>query len=147
MNFQENIRELEGALRRFVNYCVAFDIKYNLENAMASLESILPSERERNTEGSSRNIELVKSVVSSYFNINVKELSGSSRKQDIVYARSIAIYLIRTKYNVGLKKIGECLGNRDHATIAHAIDKIEYGIKNDECIQLDVKNIVDKLNK
>jgi len=147
MNFQENIRELEGALRRFVNYCVAFDIKYNLENAMASLESILPSERERNTEGSSRNIELVKSVVASYFNINVKELSGSSRKQDIVYARSIAIYLIRTKYNVGLKKIGECLGNRDHATIAHAIDKIEYGIKNDECIQLDVKNIVDKLNK
>lgn len=147
VNFQENIRELEGALRRFVNYCVAFDIKYTLENAITSLESILPSERERNFEGSNRNIELVKSVVSSYFNINVKELSGSSRKQDIVYARSIAIYLIRTKYNIGLKKIGECLGNRDHATIAHAIDKIDYGIKNDECIRLDVNNIVDKLNK
>lgn len=146
-NFQENIRELEGALRRFVNYCVAFDIKYNLENAITSLESILPSERDRNTEGSNRNIELVKSVVSSYFNINVKELSGSSRKQDIVYARSIAIYLIRTKYNIGLKKIGECLGNRDHATIAHAIDKIDYGIKNDEYIKLDINNIVDKLNK
>jgi chromosomal replication initiator protein len=30
-NFEENVRELEGALRRFVNYCVAFNIDYTLE--------------------------------------------------------------------------------------------------------------------
>lgn len=146
-NFEENVRELEGALRRFVNYCVAFNIDYSMENAISSLESILPSEKESNSEASSKNIELVKSKVANYFNINVKDLSGTSRKQEIVYARSIAIYLIRTKYNVALKKIGECLGNRDHATIAHAINKIEDGVKNDEYIRQDVNNIVDKINK
>ena len=146
-NFEENVRELEGALRRFVNYCVAFNIDYTLENAKLSLESIISSNKSSSNEVSSSQAENVKTIVASYFNIPVKELSGSSRKQEIVYARSIAIYLLRTKYNIGLKKIGEYLGNRDHATVAHAIDKIEDGIKSDECISQDVTNLVDKLNK
>lgn len=146
-NFEENVRELEGALRRFVNYCVAFNINYTIDNAKLSLESIISSNKTSASDISSSSAEKVKNLVSTYFNIPVKELSGSSRKQEIVYARSIAIYLLRTKYNVGLKKIGEYLGNRDHTTVAHAIDKIEDGIKTDEYIKQDVENIVDKLNK
>lgn len=146
-NFEENVRELEGALRRFVNYCVAFNIDYTLENAKISLESIISTNKNSGNDSSNSQAEKVKSVVASYFNIPVKELSGTSRKQEIVYARSITIYLLRTKYNIALKKIGEYLGNRDHATISHAIDKIEDGIKNDEYISQDVNNLVDKLNK
>ena len=146
-NFEENVRELEGALRRFVNYCVAFNIDYTLENAKISLESIISTNKNPGNDSSNSQAEKVKSVVASYFNIPVKELSGTSRKQEIVYARSITIYLLRTKYNIALKKIGEYLGNRDHATISHAIDKIEDGIKNDEYISQDVNNLVDKLNK
>ncbi len=146
-NFEENVRELEGALRRFVNYCVAFNIDYTLENAKLALESIISSNKNTSEEMSSNQVEKVKSIISSYFNIPVKELSGSSRKQEIVYARSVTIYLLRTIYNIGLKKIGEYLGNRDHSTIAHAIDKIEDGIKTDEFISQDVRNLIDKLNK
>ena len=146
-NFEENVRELEGALRRFVNYCVAFNIDYTLENAKLSLEAIISTNKSTNVDNSNSQAEKVKSVVASYFNIPVKDLSGTSRKQEIVYARSITIYLLRTKYNVALKKIGEYLGNRDHATVSHAIDKIEDGIKMDEYIKQDVDNLVDKLNK
>lgn len=145
-NFEENVRELEGALRRFVNYCVAFNIDYTLEYAITSLESILPSTKVSQDNFNS-NIELVKDCVASYFNIPVKELAGKSRTQAIAYARMIAIYLIRTKYNVSLKKIGESFGNRDHSTIAHAVDSIENDIKNNEYVKQDVDNIVDKLNK
>ncbi len=146
-NFEENVRELEGALRRFINYCVAFDVKFTLENAIQSLESIIPNGKDSNSENSNSYIELVKNRVSSYFNINAKDLSGPSRKQEIVYARSVAMYLMRTKYNVGLKKIGESLGNRDHSTTAHAISKIEDEIKFDTLVKQDIDNIVDKLNK
>ena len=103
-NFEENVRELEGALRRFVNYCVAFNIDYTLENAKLSLEAIISTNKSTNFDNSNSQAEKVKSVVASYFNIPVKELSGTSRKQEIVYARSITIYLLRTKYNVALKK-------------------------------------------
>lgn len=146
-NFDENVRELEGALRRFVNYCVAFNINYTLENAKLSLESIISTNRSSANDYSITQAEKIKSVVASYFNIPVKELSGVSRKQEIVYARSITMYLLRTVANIGLKKIGELLGNRDHATVSHAIDKITDGIKNDEYIRQDVDNLVDKINK
>ncbi len=146
-NFEENVRELEGALRRFVNYCVAFNIDYTLENAKFALESIISSNNSSGNDSSNSQAEKVKTVVASYFNIPVKELSGTSRKQEIVYARSITIYLLRTKYNIALKKIGEYLGNRDHATVSHAIDKIEDGLRDDEYIRQDVENLVDKLNK
>lgn len=145
-NFEENVRELEGALRRFVFYCVSFDINYTLECAINSLGSILPSTK-LSQDIFNSNIDLVKECVSSYFNVSVKELVGNSRTQTIAYARMIAIYLIRTKYNVGLKKIGESFGNRDHSTIAHAVDRIENDIKINESVKQDVDNIVDKLNK
>ena len=146
-NFEENVRELEGALRRFVNYCVAFNINYTLENAKISLEPIISIDKKENHSATDSQAEKVKNLVASYFNIPVKELSGSSRKQEIVYARSVTIYLLRTIYNVALKKIGEYLGNRDHATIAHAVDKIDDGIKMDEYIKQDIANLVDKLKK
>lgn len=146
-NFEENVRELEGALRRVVNYCVAFDINYTLENAQIALESIISTDKKENISATNSQAEKVKNLVASYFNLPVKELSGSSRKQEIVYARSITIYLLRTIYNIGLKKIGEYLGNRDHATVAHAIDKIEDGIKTNEDVSQDVAILVDKLKK
>ena len=43
-NFDQNIRELEGALRRFISYCVSLNIKFTLENA-SSLNSILPKNK------------------------------------------------------------------------------------------------------
>lgn len=145
-NFEENVRELEGALRRFISYCVAFNFEYTVENAKVALESIMPS---ANTFSDSikQNAENVKNAVASYFNITVKDLVGASRKQDIVYARSVAIYLLRTKYNIALKKIGEFLGDRDHATVAHAIDKIEDEVKKDDFVKQDVNNLIARLDK
>ena len=146
-NFDENVRELEGALRRFVSYCVAFNVDFTLDNAKISLESLISKEKQTQCDINSTHIEKVKSVVSSYFNINVRDLSASSRKQEIVYARSITIYLLRTVLKLPLKKIGECLGGRDHATVAHAIDKITNSLNNDALIRQDVDILTDKISK
>ncbi len=145
-NFSENVRELEGALRRFINYCVAFNIEYSLENAIVALESILPTNVSSKNDTTTKIVEDVKKEIISYFNLTEKELLGTSRKKEIVYARNLAIYLIRTLYNIPLKKIGECL-NRDHATVSHALNRTEYDIKNDEFVKQDVDNLVKNLNK
>ena len=144
-NFSENVRELEGALRRFINYCVVLNREFNLETAVSALESIIPTNCSAVNDSSSIQIDKVKELVSSYFNISEKDLTGNSRKQDLVYARNLAIYLSRTKYNVPLKKIGECF-NRDHATVVHSVKKIEDDITMDEFIKQDVDNLIKKLN-
>lgn len=146
-NFDENVRELEGALRRFVSYCVAFNIDYSLENAESSLKSLISKDKQGQEEVNSSYVEKVKSIVASYYNVSVRDLSAASRKQDIVYARTIAIYLLRTLFNMPLKKIGDCLGGRDHATVAHAIDKINNTIAEDVMIKQDIDVLIEKINR
>lgn len=140
-NFDENVRELEGALRRFVTYCVSFNIDYTLENAQIALEAILSKEKANNTTFNAAHVEKIKDIISSYFNINVKELSSTSRRQDFVYARSIVVYFLKSKFNLSLNKIGSLLGGRDHATISHAYEKILEQLKTDSNVSEDVKNI------
>ena len=52
------------------------------------------------------------------------------------------MYLCREIISTPLK-ISESLGNRDHTTVMHGIEKIENGIKNDD----NLKNTIDILKK
>ena len=87
----------------------------------------------------------VKTVVSTYFNVSVRDIVGSSRKQEIAYVRMVTIYLLRTILNLPLKKIGELLGGRDHATIAHSIDKIANSIETDVSVKQDIDILRQKI--
>ena len=77
----------------------------------------------------------------------MRDLSASSRKQEIVYARMITIYLLRNVIKLPLKKIGEYLGGRDHATILHAIDKITKSLNEDALVRQDIDHLTEKINK
>ena len=146
-NFDQNVRDLEGALRRFISYCVSFNIDFNYDNAVLALDAIISTNKNTSNSGTKLHIEKIKEIIASYFNINVKELSGPSRKQEYVYARQLTVYILKTKYNQTLTAIGAALGGRDHATISHAFDKISESIKTDSNIKEDVGNLISNLDK
>ncbi len=58
------------------------------------------------------------------FRVNLAELKGDKRTQDIVYPRHVAMYLARELTDVSLPKIGAKFGGRDHSSVIHAKDKI-----------------------
>lgn len=145
-HFTNNVRELEGALRRFINYCVSFCIEYSLENAKISLDSIIDQPSDEPDEIDFKNITSVKKAVSNYYGISLSDLSSASRKKELVLPRQIAIYLIRNHFNIPLQKIGEHFGSRDHTTIAHACGKVEAMIDTDWTVKQDIDNIMKKLN-
>ena len=146
-NFDQNVRDLEGALRRFISYCVSFNIDFNYDNAVLALDAIISNSKNTSNSGTKLHIEKIKEIISNYFNINVKELSGPSRKQEYVYARQLTVYILKTKYNQTLTSIGSALGGRDHATISHAFDKIQDAINSDPNIKEDVDNLISTLDK
>ena len=145
-HFSNNVRELEGALRRFINYCVSFCIEYSLENAKISLDSIIDQPSEESEEIDFKNITNVKKAVSKYYGISLSDLSSASRKKELVLPRQVAIYLIRNRFNIPLQKIGEHFGSRDHTTIAHACGKVESMIDVDWTVKQDIDNIMKMLN-
>lgn len=148
--FQNNIRELEGALRRVINYCVALNMPFTLENAQTALDGILPKNRKNNKVESDEVliIKNVKDAVCSYFApLSLSDLESNSRKQNITYPRQLAMYILKNTFKLQLNVIGEAFGGRDHATVGHGIDKITNMIKTDNLVKRDLENLQEKLKK
>ncbi|MCK9536414.1 MAG: chromosomal replication initiator protein DnaA [Bacilli bacterium] len=144
--FTNNIRDLEGALRRYVTYCVSLNIPFTVENLYIALERLIPEDEEEKNI-SSKLFENVKREVAAYYKVAVSDLESPSRKQVFTYARQMAIYIIKAHYNPSLKLIGEFFGNRDHATISHSFDKIKNLLKTNPLVKNDYDILIKKINK
>ena len=142
--FPNNIRDLEGALRTFINYCICMNCSFSKDNLFIALENLLPKNLEK-TDSAKNTIDDVIKIICSYYNISSNDLISSSRKQQIAYARQMLMYILRVNFNIPLQVIGDNIGKRDHATIAHGIDKITELIKKDNLTKNDYEILIKKI--
>ncbi|HEY4233134.1 MAG TPA: DnaA/Hda family protein [Lacipirellulaceae bacterium] len=82
-------------------------------------------------------------AVAKYCAVPQKLLKSSSRRQSVVLARSIAVYLSRELAGLSYERIGAGLGGRDHSTIMHSYRKIERLISRD----LVTRTTIDELRQ
>lgn len=140
-NIKSNIRELEGAINKVVAFAKLEQREVTLELAEQALKDIIsPDEKKIITP------EYIISMVAEHFNVSVDDLSGNKRSSKIVIPRQVAMYLCREIISTPLKSIGKSLGNRDHTTVMHGIDKIENEIKNDENLKKTIDTLKKKIN-
>jgi chromosomal replication initiator protein len=66
-----------------------------------------------------------------HFGLKLADLKSSSRRQAIVTARGVAIYLARLLTRHSLQEIGSYFGGRDHTTVLHGHRRTEKMIKRD----------------
>ena len=62
------------------------------------------------------------------------DLTGPSRRQPLVTARQIAMYLCRELTDLSLPKVGALFGGRDHTTVLYAVEKVKRLIQTDRDI-------------
>ena len=137
---RENIRELEGALNRIVAY-------HQLSNSAPTKESaksLLITTTAKPTHGGVTCKRLME-MVSEFFDISLKDLSGASRKKELVIPRQITMYLLREELSFSFPHIGQQLGGRDHTTAMHACTKIEEYLSKNEKIRNDVALLRQKI--
>lgn len=132
--FTDNIRELEGALKRVI--------------AMASLthQPVTRSLTERalqdffTTEVEIKPTDII-ARVAKYFHLTFDDLVGPARPRNVTLARQIAMYLTRDMTSMSLVNIGQIFGGRDHTTVMHACKHI-----NDEMQEKqEIYNYVNEL--
>ena len=70
-------------------------------------------------------------VVARHYEAAAADLRGKSRRQSVVEARSMAMYLCRRLTSASYAAIGRYFGNRDHTTVLHSCRKIERLAKDD----------------
>lgn len=139
-NIQENIRELEGALNRIA----AFHQLNNTTPTIESVKSILGGVT-ANIKKAGLTSKKLLNRVALFYDIKMEELLGSSRKNEIVVPRQIAMFLMRSELNSSYPNIGQNIGGRDHTTAMHACDKINRLIEENEKIKNDIAILKQKL--
>ena len=121
---QNNIRELEGALNKVVASHQFKGLTPNLKSVKEILNDYVS-----NIQTRSLTPKEVIEATAKFYNVTYKDLTGKSRKKELVWPRQIAIFLIREEIGSSYPAIGAELGGRDHTTAMHSYNKIEQEIK------------------
>jgi len=141
--FDNNVRELEGALKRVLFYCTAFNIEFTVKNAEAALENLVKPRINDNFLNENK-IKNIMSIVSDYYRISTSDLISKKRTAKYVFPRQVSMYLIKTLYDLPYKKIGTFFNNRDHSTVMHSVEKINNEIEMDINVKKDVEKLMVK---
>ena len=144
-NFTNNIRELEGAINRLVNYCLTCELEINLDNTKEALSAIIVNNSKSKITTNDNYTDTI-GIVADFYNISYDDVIGTKRQSKIVLARQIAMYVLKSKYGLAYKKIGSLFGGKDHSTVMSSVEKIENEIKNNGDIKMAVEAINKKLN-
>ena len=143
-NINSNVRDLEGALlklKAFIDFSKLPNLAITKEVVDAALGDLIKP------QPMDIDINDIQKEVAKHYAVTVSDLSSKNRKQHIVLARQMAIFIAHELTNLSLAKIGKHFGKRDHSTVLYAIKKIESKLEeleiksNYETIKLKLANL------
>jgi chromosomal replication initiator protein len=124
-NVTKNIRELEGCLISILARASLENREIGIDLAKDVLRVVVNDIR------TPLSIEQIQKIVCEYFDIPADLLRAKTRKQEVVVARQIAMYIAKDMTNSSLKTIGIHFGGRDHSTVIHSCQAVEEFLKTD----------------
>lgn len=138
-NFKSSVRDMEGAVIKLLATSSLQKIDHiDLNLAKHVLRDMVKESKKFIS------IELIQNQVCEYFGIDPNKVREKTRKQEIVEARQIAMYLSKHMTKSSLKTIGLQFGGRDHSTVIHAITSVEDRMQNPKHQKI-IKDIQQKI--
>ena len=134
-----NIRELEGCLLRLLANVSLSAREMDLDLAKKSVQEISTSRK------ISISVDLITKIVCEELTIDENKVRDKTRKQEIVIARQLSMYLAKEMTRISLKNVGLYFGGRDHSTVIHACTSIQNLIDTSESFAGTVKSIQNKI--
>ena len=132
-----SIRHLEGELARVIAMSTLMNEPLTLELAARALAG--DGQPSPPTIGHAPSALI--HATASFFQIPPAALASPSRERATAYARHVAMYLLRQETGLSLQQIGRMLGNRDHTTVRHGIQKITRLSTTDTTLREDLASI------
>ena len=131
----ENVRELEGALKRLEVYASLSGTPVSVDLARHALE---------HQKNDSPTLQRICDEVCAEFGLRFQDLAGRRRTAHVATARQVAMLLCREETDVSLGRIGEVLG-RDHSTVVYALGAIERRLGRDVEVRRAVEAVRSRL--
>lgn len=139
-NITSSVRQLEGTIRRLLAYRDLMGSDVDGETATRAIRELI-----RTRDELTPTPEKIVSVTAKYYDLDTSQIMGTSRKGNIVIARQVSMYVIRTLTNQSLPEIGKFF-NQHHTTVMHSVEKIEKQMQNDPELSRAIKDIKANIN-
>lgn len=120
-----SVRDLEG----IVNSLMAYSVVYNCNIDMKLAGRVMM--RAVKVDNKPLTIDDIIDKVCNHFNVSAQDVSGKSRKRDLVVARQVSMYLAQKYTKMPAARIGKLVAGRDHSTVIHSCEKVSERMKID----------------
>lgn len=134
-NSNESVRELEGIINSLLAQSILFKREIDMNLAERIVRKAVRNVNKPIT------IEGIISSVCSHFNLDESAVYTKTRKRDVVQVRQISMYLAKKHTDISTSKIGQLIGNRDHATVLHACKIIKDLVEVDKSFKSKIEDI------
>lgn len=135
-NIKSNVRQLEGAVKKMKAFVTIHGAGISIRTAQESIRDIL-----NNSTPTPVTVEKIINESARTHGVNPEELRGQKRDSRTAQARQIAMYIVREMTNLSTTDIGKEFGNRDHATVLHAIKKVADKVAVDSALRATIEDI------
>ncbi|MEN2998542.1 MAG: chromosomal replication initiator protein DnaA [Brevinematia bacterium] len=146
-SIQSNVRSLESAVNRisaFINFKKG---KLNIDVLKTLLKDLMETD-----QSGKEFVEIVYTIddivkaVAKYYNTDENSLVDNNKREDLILARQIAMYLAKKLTNLTFSQIGEKFG-KVHSTAMRAYERVESLVKRDLVVKDQIKEIISILRK
>jgi chromosomal replication initiator protein len=137
-----SVRALEGALIRVVAYTSLRGEAPTPDAARRVLERLGSNEAQRVSS-----ITEILDATAQEFGVERQLLLARGRRPPVAAARQVAMYLARELTDHSLPEIGRGIGNRNHTTVIHAVNRIRLAVGQDPAIRQAVDNLRKRLGR
>lgn len=131
-NFENNVRELEGAFNKVTAYA-------DIENADIDInftKRVLKNDISTKTIS----IEEIASIVATYFEVTIPNLKSPARAQKISEARRIAVYLAREITKSSYEEIADYF-DKKHPTILYSYQKVKEDLETNSELKQTIREL------
>ena len=130
-----SIRDLEGIVVSLMAHSTINndDVDINLARRVVGDFSVY--------EKKSITIDDIIKKVSDYYGVEVGAINTRSRKREVVQVRQVAMFLAKKYLDMSTSKIGQYVGNRDHATVLHACKAVANLADTDKQFRMELNEI------
>jgi chromosomal replication initiator protein len=139
---KQNIRELEGSLNRLIAYAKLLRTIITPALASEALEDLAAKQTKTSPTPT-----LLLETVAEYFHLEVPDLKSPKRDKQTIFARQLAMYLLREQTDFSLARIGQELGGRQPIIVSQGHKKIAEEISHNQDIKKAVMDIQHKLSQ
>ena len=139
-NITQNIRLIEGSLKRLKAYSIIHGEKVTLQTAKDVLSDFF-----KNSQNKESTTDRIFEAAEKRYGVKKEDILSSKRNAEIVMARHYSIYLLRMSLGLTYDSIAKTFNKKDHTTIINSIRTVERKIKKDPAFEREINKMIAEL--